>query len=142
MRTDVDSSTTVTCVDPRVFPEKILKLNFGETFVGEAFIFRTIAGHPQPVFENIIGLDRTSHGFEYIILLYHTGPVTTFEGVRTYADNRVSDCGAMYFDEPMIRSGLLETDPSAKSKIDSWDTGKIKTRYVETRRTPIGRMDA
>jgi hypothetical protein len=36
----------------------------------------------------------------------------------------------MYFDEPMIRAGLLETDPSAKSKIESWDTGKIKTRYV------------
>lgn len=39
----------------------------------------------------------------------------------------------MYFDEKMIRSGLLETDPSAKSKIESWDIGTIKTRYAMMR---------
>jgi hypothetical protein len=41
----------------------------------------------------------------------------------------------MYFDEKMIRSGLLETDPSAKSKIESWDIGTIKTRYAMMRCT-------
>ena len=69
--------TIVTCVDPRVFPEQILKLN-----IGEAFIFRTIAGHPQPVFENIIGLDRTSRGFEDVILLYHTGTLSSLARVQ------------------------------------------------------------
>lgn len=116
-------STTVTCVDPRVFPEQILKLS-----VGEAFIFRTIAGHPQPVYENLVGLDRTSHGFEDVILLYHTGTVARLKRVWSCANERLQDCGAMYFDEEMIRSGILETDPSAKSKIESWDIGTIKTR--------------
>ena len=41
----------------------------------------------------------------------------------------------MYFDEKMIRTGLLETDPSAKTKIESWDIGTIKTRYAMMRCT-------
>lgn len=93
----------VTCVDPRVFPETILGLK-----MGEAFIFRTIGGHPQPIFEQLIGLDRTSYHFEDVWLLYHT------------------DCGAQYFNEENIRSGILETDHGAASKIESMDFGTMK----------------
>lgn len=76
--------------------------------MGEVFLFRTIAGHPQPIFEELLGLDRTSHNFEDVILLAHT------------------DCGAAYFDESTIRSALLETDPSAVRKVDAMDFGTIK----------------
>lgn len=62
------TASTVTCVDPRVFPEQLLKLN-----MGEAFVFRTIAGHPQAVFQDVVTLDAVSQGFEDLILLYHTG---------------------------------------------------------------------
>lgn len=49
-------------------PEQLLGLQ-----MGEAFLFRTIAGHPQPVFNDILTLDAQSHGFEDLILVYHTG---------------------------------------------------------------------
>lgn len=58
----------MTCIDPRVFPEKILGLQ-----IGEAFIFRTVAGRPQAVIQEIIAIDRVSKEFEDLILLYHTG---------------------------------------------------------------------
>ena len=112
-QTQIQQSTnsfdTVTCVDPRVFPEELLGLK-----MGEAFIFRTIAGQPQPIFEQLIGLDRTSFNFEDVWLLYHT------------------DCGAQYFNEEKIRSGLLETDPSATRKIDHMDFGTMKGSVEES----------
>ena len=58
----------VTCVDPRVFPERLLGLN-----LGEAFIFRTISGHPHLVLRDIVTLDAQSHQFEDLILIHHTG---------------------------------------------------------------------
>lgn len=57
----------ITCVDPRVFPESLLGLK-----LGEAFIFRTIAGHPHLVLRDIVTLDA-SHQFEDLILIHHTG---------------------------------------------------------------------
>lgn len=58
----------ITCVDPRVFPENLLGLK-----LGEAFIFRTIAGHPHLVLRDIVTLDAQSHQFEDLILIHHTG---------------------------------------------------------------------
>jgi carbonic anhydrase len=82
--------------------------------MGEAFIFRTIAGHPQPIFEQLIGLDRTSFNFEDVWLFYHT------------------DCGAQYFNEEKIRSGLLEADPSATRDVDCMDFGTMKGTVEES----------
>jgi carbonic anhydrase len=59
----------VTCVDPRVFPEKLLGLNVGETF-----IFRTVAGHPQAALQDLAALDiETDGGVEDVMIIYHTG---------------------------------------------------------------------
>lgn len=56
-------------MDPRVFPEKLLSLG-----VGEAFVFRTVAGHPQAAMEDIAVLDINSHdGVKEIMVIYHTG---------------------------------------------------------------------
>lgn len=41
--------------------------------MGEAFIFRTIAGHPHLVLRDIVTLDAQSHEFEDLILIHHTG---------------------------------------------------------------------
>ncbi|KAF2154964.1 carbonic anhydrase [Myriangium duriaei CBS 260.36] len=77
----------VTCVDPRVFPETLLGINWGEVF-----LFRTIAGRPQSCFNDLVTLDAVSHGFDDLIIMYHT------------------DCGALRFNEDSIRSELSKTD--------------------------------
>lgn len=64
-----DTRSLVTCADPRVFPETFLRLN-----VGEALIFRTVAGHPQPVLEDLAALDvEFDSSFEHVMIIYHTG---------------------------------------------------------------------
>ena len=64
-----DKSAVVTCVDPRVHPEALLGLGMGETF-----IFRTVAGHPQPVLQDIAALDIEGHNcIEDVMIIYHTG---------------------------------------------------------------------
>ena len=59
----------MTCVDPRVLPDKILGLN-----IGDCFIFRTVAGHPQPALEDLASLDiETGGGVKDVMIIYHTG---------------------------------------------------------------------
>jgi carbonic anhydrase len=61
--------TSVTCADPRVYPEQLLGLK-----PGEAFIFRTVAGHPQPALRDLAALDiETGGGVEDVLIIYHTG---------------------------------------------------------------------
>ena len=63
----------VTCCDPRVVPERLLGLN-----IGEVFVFRTIGGHPQAVFKDVVTLDIVSQGFEDLVVMYHTGQLICF----------------------------------------------------------------
>lgn len=52
--------------------EEILGLQVGETF-----IFRTIAGHPQPVLEDIVTLDAQGQNtMKEVMIVYHTGAVS------------------------------------------------------------------
>ena len=73
----------VTCVDPRLSIEPYLGL-----VAGEAFIFRTIAAHPQSVFQQILALDAVSQGWEDLLIINHT------------------DCGAELFDDVAILGEL------------------------------------
>jgi carbonic anhydrase len=64
----------ISCADPRVTPEKYF--NLGPM---DALIFRTIAGHPQSCWKDLVTIDtflqesfKTS-GFEQVILVHHTG---------------------------------------------------------------------
>ena len=62
-------NASVTCVDPRVLPDQLLGLK-----VGEAFIFRTVAGHPQPALQDLAALDmQTDACVEDVLIIYHTG---------------------------------------------------------------------
>ncbi len=64
-----DIGQLVTCVDPRVFPEQILGLE-----VGEAFVFRTVAGHPHSTVEDIAAVSIQGHDcVENVIIIHHTG---------------------------------------------------------------------
>ena len=64
-----ETRVLVTCVDPRVHPEAMLGLE-----LGEAFIFRTVAGHPQSALLDIAALDLEGHNcIEDIMIIYHTG---------------------------------------------------------------------
>jgi carbonic anhydrase len=51
-------------------PEKLLGLN-----IGECFIFRTVAGHPQPALEDLASLDIeiADGGVKDVMIIYHTG---------------------------------------------------------------------
>ena len=50
-------------------PDRLLGLN-----VGECFIFRTVAGHPQHALEDLAALDiETDGGVEDALIIYHTG---------------------------------------------------------------------
>ena len=105
-------------------PEKLLGLK-----IGEAFIFRTIAGHPQPVLRDILTLDAQSRDFEDLTLVYHTDDIVHTEDVNcreAYAE--VTDCGAHYFDVDHIRSELISADFSAEDEIGKDTFGTITTR--------------
>ena len=70
--TRADMKAPVTCVDLRVFPDQLLGLKVGETY-----IFRTVAGHPQPALQDLAALDiETGGSLEDVMIIYHTGQLT------------------------------------------------------------------
>ncbi|KAJ9605151.1 hypothetical protein H2200_010541 [Cladophialophora chaetospira] len=118
----------ITCVDPRVHPEALLGLQFGETF-----IFRTVAGHPQSALQDIAALDIEGHNcLEDIMIIYHTGqhllkPLPCV--LNNWFDSARTDCGSTRFDVPRIRSGWAERDPSSKLQVDEMTFGAVQARY-------------
>lgn len=63
-----ETTILVTCADPRVHPEAFLGLE-----AGEALVFRTVAGHPQPALQDLATLDIEFGGIEDMMIIYHTG---------------------------------------------------------------------
>lgn len=94
---------------------------------GEAFIFRTIAGHPQPIFQDLVVLDAVSHGFDEIIIMYHTGKHDTTIREGTSADS-IADCGAHRFNDDFIRSELGKTD--GKDQVPALKLPTLEERFV------------
>ena len=104
-----------------MFPEQLFGLN-----IGEAFIFRTIAGHPQPVFNDLIQLDIESHGWENLIVLYHTGKLIQHSYCQSQATNQATDCGTLRFDEERIRRELIKTSPADEAKVKNMQLAGVK----------------
>ncbi|GAM85816.1 hypothetical protein ANO11243_038240 [Dothideomycetidae sp. 11243] len=113
----IDLLGTVTCIDPRVFPEKIFGLNYGEVF-----IFRTLAGRPYPVFEEMMALGAFNRGFDDIIIMYHT------------------DCGANHFDDDFIRQDLSKSGPEVESQVANMRLPTFKTSAEQHLREDIAWM--
>ena len=64
----------ISCCDPRVVPEDFFGLS-----PKDAVVFRTIAGHPQACWKDLIALDTFmaegfgTKGFEEVAVIHHTG---------------------------------------------------------------------
>jgi len=95
----------VSCADPRVFPEQIFGLNYGE-----AVVIRVIAGHPQNAMNDILALDAFLK-LSDIIVVHHT------------------DCGSTHFTEDSIRTEIKSRCPHDKS-IDTITFGAVSTTFV------------
>ncbi|RDW61495.1 carbonic anhydrase-6 [Coleophoma crateriformis] len=92
----------LTCVDPRVTPEKFLDLSPAINPI----TVRNICGHAGPAIADIAALDAFM-GIENVVVIHHT------------------DCGALSFTEDMIKNRLKERLPEKGEEIDGMVFGAI-----------------
>jgi len=90
----------LTCVDPRISPEKFLDLGA----VGP-LIFRNVCGHVAPALLDIVSLDSLLK-FEEILIIHHT------------------DCGSLMIKDENIRDYIKQELPEVKD-VDSLKFGGI-----------------
>ncbi|GAM85815.1 hypothetical protein ANO11243_038230 [Dothideomycetidae sp. 11243] len=95
-----DDSDTVPFVDPRVFPEQLLGLSYGK-----ALVFRTIAGRPWAVFEELMILSIFSGGLDDVVLTYHTGLASHFK--EEYARDELRKRGNPQVENQMASMRIL-----------------------------------
>ncbi|KAL9105548.1 MAG: hypothetical protein Q9227_009292 [Pyrenula ochraceoflavens] len=99
----------ITCMDPRIFPDHLFGLKFGE-----ALVVRNIAGHPRPQLNDILAID-IGLGVAEIMIIHHT------------------DCGSTHFTNAGVRDKLKELHPDspAVANLDSMDFGAVHQKPVE-----------
>ncbi|OKL58115.1 hypothetical protein UA08_06702 [Talaromyces atroroseus] len=113
----------ISCVDPRVTPEKYFRLN-----PMEALVFRNIAGHPQSCWKDIATLDTflieffKNSGLEQLIVVHHT------------------DCGSTVFTNDMIRQGLRKRLPESR-EIAEMDFGAVSTSIEQSVRDDLAWLE-
>lgn len=81
------------------------------TTTAEAFISRTVAGHPQLILPDLIGLDEVMQ-FTSVILMHHT------------------DCGALTYSDESIRSKIKERLPQHQHReVDEMKYGGLQNKW-------------
>lgn len=100
---NMSHTAIISCADPRVIPEQIFSLQPSDGVP----VFRTIAGHPQPVVSGILALDHAIR-IDEVIVLHHT------------------DCGSTYFTEEGVKGGLRERCKGCEGEIDGLVFGAVE----------------
>ncbi|RAL68027.1 hypothetical protein DID88_008750 [Monilinia fructigena] len=92
----------LTCLDPRVVPERFLDIQLGDG-VG---VIRNAGGHVAPALKDIIALDAFLR-FDEIMIIHHT------------------DCGTTHFTNEGIRNSLKARIPTKHREIENMTFGAI-----------------
>ncbi|EED17478.1 conserved hypothetical protein [Talaromyces stipitatus ATCC 10500] len=111
----------ISCCDPRVVPEEY----FGLT-PRDAIVFRTVAGHPQGCWKDLVALDTFIfegfgvNGFEEVIIVHHT------------------DCGSLMFTNDMIHQGIQKRNPESNTEnIIGTEFGAVSTSIEQNVRDDL-----
>ncbi|MCJ1284522.1 hypothetical protein MMC26_003855 [Xylographa opegraphella] len=110
-----DQSTTphvliITCLDPRIEPERMFDLH-----KGEASVIRNVAGRPEPALTDIIAI-TTLAPITDIMLLHHSARIP---------NPKPTDCGATHFTEQSMKQQLRERVPGHDEAIEALYFGEI-----------------
>ncbi|KAI9932463.1 hypothetical protein ASPWEDRAFT_177937 [Aspergillus wentii DTO 134E9] len=118
----------ITCADPRVVPERFLRLEMPNTTSPTYPVVRVIGGRANRATVDILGLEAL-FGLDHIMIIHHT------------------DCGLMHTTDEEIRTGLKPKFPGHQN-LEGMKFGEIKDLKQSVvddmnflRRSPLIRKD-